>query len=452
MLLGCPGIDQWHTSVPRSSRVPSLLGLGVVAVCGLGFGAWATTAPLDGAVVTSGTFVAAGQNKQIQHLEGGIVSKVEVGEGQLVDAGQTLVRLDPTTSVARLRMLMVRKYRLITAQARLESELAGRASFELPTTADIDINDPEVKMIVARQRLELDARKKKIEAEEAVLRKEIAGLNENINGYQAQITATQQRLDIFREELKAKTDLLSRDLIRRTEVYAVQRDEAALTGEMGSLVGRVADSRQQIARAEQQIASIHSTSMQKSVEELRQTESDLDDVTEQIRSAKDIVERTNVTAPVRGIVVKLNQHTRGGVVSAGGTILELLPVNDELVIEARISPNQVVHVKNGQAAVVRLSALNQRVTPMIDGEVSYVSADTISDRPQMRTETPEQSDRGSFIVRVKLDEKDVRAKVANFKPTPGMPADLYIKTGERTFFDYIMEPVTDSFSKAFREK
>jgi HlyD family secretion protein len=175
-------------------------------------------------------------------------------------------------------------------------------------------------------------------------------------------------------------------------------------------------------------------------------------VTEQIRAAKDVVERTDIRAPVRGIVVKLNQHTRGGVVGAGSTILELLPVNDELIIEGRISPNQVSHVKEGQPATVRLSALNQRVTPMVEGKVSYLSADTISDRPSMLTATPETTDRGSFIVRVKLDEKDVAAKAPNFKPTPGMPADLYIRTGERTFFDYLMEPVMGSFYRAFREK
>jgi HlyD family secretion protein len=452
MLLGCPGIDDWHKAVPKSSRLPRLIGFGVVAACGLGFGAWAATAPLDGAVVTSGTFVASGQNKQIQHLEGGIIRQVLVSEGDLVEAGQTLVRLDPTTAVARLRMLVLRKYRLITTQARLEAELAGKESFALPATSDIDVNDPEVQMIIKRQQLELSARRNKVDAEVAVLNKEIAGLKESIGGYEAQISATQQRLTIFGEELKAKTALLERDLIRKTEVYSVQRDEAALNGELGQLVGRVADSRQQVARAEQQIASLHSSATQKAVEELRQTESDLDDVIEQIRSAKDVVERTDIKAPVRGVVVKLNQHTRGGVVAAGGTILELLPVNDELIIEGRISPNQVAHVKAGQPATVRLSALNQRVTPMIDGSVTYLSADTISDRPSMLTETPEATDRGSFIVRVKLDEKDVKAKVPDFKPTPGMPADLYIRTGERTFFDYLMEPVMDSFTRAFREK
>ncbi len=200
------------------------------------------------------------------------------------------------------------------------------------------------------------------------------------------------------------------------------------------------------------LQSVRSTATQKSVEELRQTESDLDDITEQIRAANDVVQRSDIKAPVRGIVVKLNQHTQGGVVAAGSTILELLPVNDALIIEGRVSPDQVIHVKEGQPAIVRLSALNQRVTPMVEGQVTYLSADTILDRPDRMSQAPSAADRGSFIVRVRLDEKDAAKKIPNFKPTPGMPADLYIRTGERTFFDYIMEPVMDSFSRAFREK
>ena len=452
MFLGCPGIDQWHAGVPRSSQVPILLGAGIVAVCVLGFGAWAATAPLDGAVVTTGTFVAAGQNKEIQHLEGGIINEVKVKEGDRVEAGQTLVRLDPTTAVAKLRMLTLRRYRLVTTQARLEAQLAGKNAFALPAAAGIDHNDPEVQAILRRQQLELEARRDRMNSEEAVLRKEIAGLQESIAGYETQILSTRKRLNIFREELKDKNALLDRDLIRRTEVYSVRRDEAALNGELGGLIGRVADSRQQVARAEQQIMSIRSTATQKSVEELRQAESDLDDITEQIRSAADVVERTDIKAPVNGIVVKLNQHTRGGVVAAGSTILELLPVNDDLIIEGRVSPDQIVHVKQGQPATVRLSALNQRVTPMIEGNVTYLSADTISDRPNLVTQAQSTTDNGSFIVRVKLDENDISRKVLNFKPTPGMPVDIYIQTGERTFFDYLLEPVMDSFSRAFREK
>jgi HlyD family secretion protein len=154
---------------------------------------------------------------------------------------------------------------------------------------------------------------------------------------------------------------------------------------------------------------------------------------------------------VRGIVVKLNRHTPGGVVGPGDVILELLPVNDELVIEARVNPREITHVKEGQDALVRLTALNQRMTPMIEGKVVYVSADTVPDQVARSQVDSEASRRDSFVVRVRIDEDDARSKVENFRPTPGMPADLYIKTGQRTFFNYMMRPVADSFSRAFRE-
>jgi hypothetical protein len=163
----------------------------------------------------------------------------------------------------------------------------------------------------------------------------------------------------------------------------------------------------------------------------------LDDVQEQILAAQDVMDRTEVRAPVRGIVVKLNQHTPGGVVGPGGVILELLPVNDELVLEARVKPTDITHVKVGQDALVRLSALNQRLTPMIQGSVTYVSADIVSDQGTPRGRDTDQANRESFIVRVRLDELDLKEKTENFRPTPGMPADIYIQTGQRTFFNYM---------------
>ena len=193
------------------------------------------------------------------------------------------------------------------------------------------------------------------------------------------------------------------------------------------------------------------TAIEKASEELRGTDTELDDLREQILAAQDVVRRTEVRAPVRGIVVKLNQYTTGGVIAPGGVILELLPINDELVIEARVNPNEITHVKEGQNALVRLTALNQRLTPMIEGRVVYVSADTVMDQSARRNNEQDNGRRETFIVRVRLDERDARNKVDNFRPTPGMPADIFVETGQRTFFTYLMRPVMDSFSRAFRE-
>jgi HlyD family secretion protein len=244
---------------------------------------------------------------------------------------------------------------------------------------------------------------------------------------------------------------LEQQLIRKSEVLALQRSQAGLSGEFGELLGRIGDAKERIARAEQQIVQLRSAAIQKATEELRGTETELDDIQEQILAGRDVVDRTEVRAPVRGIVVKLNQHTPGGVIAPGGVILELLPINDELIIEGRINPTEISHVKEGQDALVRLSSLNQRLTPMIQGKVIYLSADIVPDQNARRGSEPDTTRHDSFIVRVQLDERDLAEKIENFSPTPGMPADIFIQTGQRTFFNYLMRPILDSFSRAFRE-
>ncbi|MGE0022233.1 MAG: HlyD family type I secretion periplasmic adaptor subunit [Hyphomicrobium sp.] len=445
-----PASKQWYKDVPRNSRGLVVAGVAVLLVWGIGFGAWAAMAPLDGAIVAAGRFVATGQNKMVQHLEGGILRETLVSEGEQVEAQQPLVRLDTTATRAKLRRLELRECRLSAIQARLAAEISSHASLEVPAELAARIDDPEVKAIIDGQSVELAAKRSRLEAEELVLRKEIAALQESINGFKAQEVSLRSRLTTFDDELRDKNLLMDRQLARRSEVYALQRAQAGLAGDLGELVGRIADARERIARAEQQIVQVRSTAVQQSVEDLRKAEADYDDVEEQIRAARDVVERSEVRAPVRGIVVKLNYNTAGGVIGAGDVILELLPTNDGLVIEARVKPGDIQHIQRGQQALVRLSALNQRVTPMVEGEVEYVSADSVQEREAHPAATG--VDRASsFIVRVKLVESDARHKAGDFRPTPGMPADIYIKTSQRTFFEYMLRPLRDSFSRAFRE-
>jgi HlyD family type I secretion membrane fusion protein len=401
--------------------------------------------------VTSGYFVAIGQNKQIQHLEGGIIRELLVKEGEIVEPDQNLVRLDDTSAKSKLRRLVLRKYRLIATSGRLNAELASAAQIALPPELKAQLADPAVRAIVEAQALELKARRSSLEGQEEVLRKEIAGLQESIRGYQAQVTANESRTALFREELEAKNTLMEKQLVKRSEILALMRSEAGLAGELGELLGRIGDAKEKIARAEQQIVQLRTAATQKAIEELHTATAELDDVQEQILAAHDVVERTDVRAPVRGIVVKLHHHTAGGVVAAGGILMELLPINDELMIQARIKPTDVAHVREGQHALVRLSGLNQRLTPMVEGSVTYLSADAVADQVVGRPQDQEAAKGVSFVVRVRLDPKDLAAKVEGFQPTPGMPADLFIETGERTFFDYLMRPLLDSFLRAFRE-
>lgn len=451
MSIELPSLDQWHRDVPRSNRRLVYWGLGILSVLGLGFGAWAVYAPLEGAVVASGSFVATGQNKHVQHLEGGIVEEVLVREGELVQKGQVLLRLNETAARTRLTRLSVRRARLLAIRARLEAEIDGSPKIAFPAELTREGGNRELTDVIARQKVELEARRRKLAAEQDVLNKEIAGLREGIRGYEAQVKSAEARLLLFKEEMRDKADLLARQLARKTDMLAIQRAEAALIGELGELSGRIADAHERIARAEQQIVSLHSASVQTAVEELRQTETELDDITEQLRAAEDVVDRIEVRSPVEGAVVKLNSNTPGGVIAPGAVILELLPMNEDLLIEARISPREIAHVHNGQDAMVRLTALNQRITPMLPGQVIYLSPDSITENDTSGTKAAAPRSGPSFVVRVKLDGRSSTDLLPGFKPTPGMPADLFIKTEERTFFDYIMRPVFDSFARAFRE-
>jgi HlyD family secretion protein len=452
MSVTCPSLRDWHRDVKLSNRKPVIAGTVVLLACIFGFGIWAGLAPIEGAVVASGSFVALGQNKQVQHLEGGILKELLVSEGGVVEPGQILLRLDDTAVNARLRRLLVRRYRLLAAKARLEAEIYGNAEIAMPEALAGVSGNPEIAAIISRQRIELEAKRTNLRSEQNVLRKEIAGLKESISGFEARTESARARLALFQQELKDKTVLLDRQLTRKSEVLAIRRSEAGISGELGELIARIADARERIARAEQQIEALSSAAIQQAITELRETETELDDVEEQIRAARDVVNRTEVRAPVKGVVVELNHATLGGVIAPGAVILELLPINDELIIEARIRPQQISHVQNGQDALVRLTAFSQRVTPMIDGEVVYISADTISEKngPDQASALPQQDH--SFVVRVRLDREDTLKKVPDFRATPGMPADIFVKTEERTFFDYIITPVTDVFSRAFREQ
>ncbi|WP_342585908.1 HlyD family type I secretion periplasmic adaptor subunit [Pseudovibrio sp. WM33] len=251
-------------------------------------------------------------------------------------------------------------------------------------------------------------------------------------------------MELFQEELDSKQKILGKGLIRKSDVLRIQRSLANLKGEEGRILAEIGDATERIARAKAQIVRAENEASQTAVGELQVVNADLDDVSEQIRAAQDVLQRVEIVAPVRGIVVRMRYHTAGGVVESGKDLTEILPLQDELIIEASIQTTEIDNVKEGQKAMVRLTALNQRITPMLDAKVVYVSADAL------RSEDPMSVSADVYKARVKLDREKIPAYL-NFKATPGMPAEVYITTRDRTFFDYLMEPVRDSMSRAFRE-
>jgi len=441
------GAKTWYADIPRSARMPTLFGVVVLGVSVLGFGVWGGTAPIAGAVVASGMFVATGQNKIIQHLEGGVIREILVREGDRVEPNQTLVHLDETAPRAELRRLELRHMRLMAMDARLQAEMRESSDIDFPKIVLSALQDPDVTTIVENQRLTFEAKRRALDSEIATIRDGINALQERINGSKVQVAGVHEQLRLLNEEIEAKEHLLKSGFVRKPELLVLQRAYANLQGEVGRLQGEMGDARERIARANEQIAGVKKTAIKSAVEQLHEVRSELHDVRERIRAAKGVLDRVTITTPVRGVVVKLRYHTAGGVIEAGKNIMEILPLDAELIIEVRIRPQDIDSVKRGQHAMVRLTALSQRITPMIAGEVIYVSADAL---PDEKKGIQQQTAADIYVARVKLDPEQA-ASLQGFTPTPGMPADVFITTVERTFFEYLTKPIRDSMARAFRE-
>ncbi|WP_028481946.1 HlyD family type I secretion periplasmic adaptor subunit [Pseudovibrio exalbescens] len=436
--------SSWYTDVPRSTIFPVVASLVVVVVTFVGFGVWAGTAPMAGAVVASGSFVATGQNKIIQHLEGGIIEEILVEEGDIVEPGDVLVRLDATAPKANLARLQIREARLQAVQTRLLHEGQGMTKIAWPETLESRREEPHIHRILLNQGLTFQARAKKLESEIDILRQSIDALKEKIRGGKTQRVAVQEQMALYKEELDTKKTMMERGLIKKSEVLRLERAVANLRGEVGRITAEIGDATERVARTRAQITRARNEVSQRAVDELQAVNADLDDVREQIYAARDVLKRIEIKAPVRGAVVRMRYHTPGGVVESGKDLMEILPLQDDLLLEANIHPADIDNVREGQKAMVRLNALNQRITPMLPARVVYVSADALPD------ERPSLASTDVYVARVKLDP-EAAAQALEYRPTPGMPAEVFITTRDRTFFDYLTEPLRDSMARAFRE-
>jgi HlyD family type I secretion membrane fusion protein len=314
---------------------------------------------------------------------------------------------------------------------------------ELTQVAD----QAEAREILESQRLTFTARKNNMNSDIAGIDEGINALNERIQGSHIQLDAVRRQIVLLNEEIETKQYLLQTGLVRKPELMVLQRSKANLEGEVGRIMGDIGDAKERIARSYEQINGVRKTAIKTAVEQMHEVRGELADVRERMLGAKGVLDRIRIAAPVRGVVVKLRYHTQGGVIEAGKNIMEILPLKEELIIEARVRPQDIDSVKHGQHAMVRLTALNQRITPMVSGDVIYLSADTLADEKKSQQVGPTDI----YIVRVKLNTAEA-LKIPDFSPTPGMPAEVYIKTSERTFFQYIVRPIHDSMVRAFRER
>jgi HlyD family type I secretion membrane fusion protein len=401
------------------------------------FGMWSVMAPLNGAVVATAVVKVEGNRKSVQHLDGGIVKQLNVKEGDHVSAGDALIALDDTAARANYEVLSQQFKVLRAAEARLTAEFNGQTQFAPPP----DLADDE-KGIWEAQRRQFASQQAALNGQRQVLQEKIQQLDAQIAGDQNQITAYQHESASVHQELATISPLVDQGLIAQTRRTQLQRTGYGLDGQIAETTADMARAHQAIAEQTQQIAQVENQRMTDVSKELQDTQAKLLDVIPRLSDAKAVLERTQIRSPYAGRVVGLNVFGVGSVISKGEKILDIVPENDGLTVEARVAVDDISDVHPGMRAEVHLTAYKQRITPVIHGDVTEVSADRLTDE---RTGTPYYN----AIVQVDQDEL---SKFPSIQLYPGMPAMVQIPTVHRTAFDYIVGPLTASFSNAFRQR
>ncbi len=434
----------WQASSPGRRPFGARLvlsGFAIIAVFLSGTAAWMLLAPLESAVVAPGVVGVETSRKTMQHLEGGIVEKIYVREGGRVAAGDILIRLQNTVPASVLIQLQGQFFEAQATEARLAAERDGLDEIAFPTDLREKVADQSVQAAMAGQRSIFESRRELLRERMGVLDHRIAGLNDEISGLEGQIRASDKQLVLIDEELESLLELYERKLIQKPQLLRLQRRQAEIEGAISGYRAAVARARQGIQEANLRKAELRATAATEVVEELRAVRARGYELAQRLAAARDVLRRTEIRSPIDGTVVGLKIHTVGGVVSAGQPLLDIVPSNDELVVQTSIDPLDIDQVRAGLPATVQLTALNRRQRRAIDGEVSMVSADRLTDPT---------TGFAYYLARVELDPESPGFDAAVLQP--GMSADVMIRTGIRTPWEYIVAPITRVLGRGLREQ
>jgi HlyD family secretion protein len=437
-------MDRELTPALHSIQRYMIVGTAIVAFVTFGIGGWAATTQLTGAVIGQGVVVVDSSVKKVQHATGGIVGELRVREGDRVKAGDILVRLDETQTLANASIVTKSYDELLARQARLETERDNADQIVFPKALlerTRDSNSEAARAIAAEQSL-FDLRRLARSGQKAQLKERRAQLQEEIKGYLGQAEAKQREVDFIHQELEGVRTLWQKNLVPISRLTALERDGARIDGERSQLSGSTAQARGKIAEIELQIIQVDQDLRSEVGKDLIEARSKLSELAERKIAAVDLLNRIDIRAPQNGRVHQLAVHTIGGVISPGEQIMLIVPDADALAIEVKIAPRDIDQVYVGQTAAMRFAAFNQKTTPEVEGEVSMVSADLTQDQ---RTGT------SFYTVRVLLKPEEL-ARLGEAKLVPGMPVDVFIQTPGRTALSYLTKPLRDQAERAMKER
>jgi HlyD family type I secretion membrane fusion protein len=420
---------------------PALLGAGVVGAFAAAMTMWGTLAPISGAAIASGNLQVEGRRQSVQHPYGGVVRQLPVRDGAHVEKGQLLIVLDDSDSRAKLQVLVADRDAALAAEARLIAERDGRDAPDFGDDLRAHGDKPAVRQSMANETAMMAARKHQFEAETAALRGKIKELEAQITGTQAQLTGTEKQRELLADEMNGAQHLFEQGYTPKTRILALQREAAKLQANIGAQQANIAGMQQQIAQNDLEMAKVERARMSEITDQLRATENKLAELAPKIEAATDVVTRARITAPATGSVVGLDVFTEGGVVQPGARLMDIVPSDNPLIVAARLKLSDINDVAVGRRAEVQLTGVNYVERPRLYGAVQTVSADRLTD---------DKSGQGYYAVEVALDPNDV--KKSRVELQAGMPAEVIVPTRPRTLFEYLLGPLRDEITRAFRER
>ena len=429
-------------SARRSIRLHLVAGLAVAAVLAGGLGGWAAITEISGALIAPGQIVVESNVKKVQHPTGGVVGELLARDGDVVKAGQIVVRLDDTVTKANLAIVTKNLDAAMARAARLEAEQSGFDKIKFPSQLTERASDADPAAIMMSESKLFDVRVNGRTGQKAQLRERVRQLNEEIEGLSAQENAKSQEIALVEKELAGVRTLYDRHLVQLSRLVQLERDAARLSGERVQYIASKAQAKGKITETELQIIQIDKDMVSEVSKDLRETNDKIGELIERKVTAEDQLRRVDIRAPQDGVVEQSTVHTIGGVINAGDAIMLIVPQTDDLQVEAKVNPQDIDKLQVGQKTLLRLSAFNQRTTPELNGVVSRVSPDVTADQ---------RTGQSYYTIRVSMPVREV-ARLGDVRLIPGMPVEAFVQTGDRTVLSYLMKPLRDQLMRAFREK
>jgi len=410
-------------------------------------GWWAVYVPLSSSAIAAGVVNPEGRRRTVQHLEGGVISAIHVRDGAIVRQGDPLVTLAQIRALAERNAVFYEHMGLLAEQMRLLAEESGADKPAVPDEVARHLEDPEIARLVLLEKNRFRDNMAQRQTRDEILHSRISQLNQQIEGLKKLKVSLEQQTDLVDQEMEAIAPLVEKGLIRLPRMLELRREKARLEGQLEENALSSLTKTEEMGEAKLKLIEANKKDRSEIGAALVEVRKELNRTRAKLPEIDDALARTVVTAPTDGVVVELRFTTVGGVVKPGEAILDLVPEKADLLIEARVKPIDIDNVSPGQDARVTLSAFAQRNMPLINGVVQNVSADRISDPA---------TNESYFLARVKIEPAELKRirglSDQDIALVSGMPAEVMIVTGERTMFEYLFDPFTETFRRSFREQ